>query len=116
LMARCRAEGAESFRVLLTAATLPQAFEPELLADVLETDPVALVERLEQLCDRRILRIDGLRFRFRYAIVRDVLRAAVSPARDRLLRERTEMVKQRRTIMRAAGHDFPLVPTTSTRS
>jgi DNA-binding SARP family transcriptional activator len=116
LMARCRAEGAESFRVLLTAETLPQGFEPELLADVLETDPVALVERLEQLCDRRILRIDGLRFRFRYAIVRDVLRAAVSPARDRLLRQRTEVVKQRRTIMRAAGHDLPLVPTTSARS
>jgi hypothetical protein len=32
------------------------------------------------------------------------------------LRERTEMVKQRRAIMRAAGHDLPLVPTTSTGS
>jgi len=87
-----------------------------VLAALLETDPVALVERLEQLCDRRILRVDGLRFRFRYAIQRDVLRAAVSPARDRLLGERAQIVNQRREIVRAAGRDLPLVPVTPTRS
>jgi hypothetical protein len=102
--------------VLITAATLPEPFEPEVLAAVLETDPVALIERLEELCDRRILRVDGLRFRFRYAIQRDVLRATVSPARDRLLRERAQIVKRRSEIIRAAGHDLPLVPTTPTRS
>jgi hypothetical protein len=116
LLARCRAEGAVAFRVLMTAATLPEPFEPEVLADLLETDPVALIERLEALCDRRILRVDGFRFRFRYAIQRDVLRAAVSPARDRLLRERAQVVKQRRKIVRAAGHDVRLVPTTRARS
>ena len=116
LIARCRAEGAVAFRVLMTAATLPEPFEPEVLAALLETDPVVLVERLEQLCDRRILRVDGLRFRFRYAIQRDALRAAVSPARDRLLRERAQTVKRRREIVRAAGHDLPLVPATQARS
>jgi hypothetical protein len=116
LIARCRAEGAVAFRVLMTASTLPEPFEPELLAALLETDPVVLVERLERLCDRRILRVDGLRFRFRYAIQRDALRAAVSPARDRLLRERAQTIKQRRGIVRAAGHDLRLVPTTPTRS
>lgn len=116
LIARCRAEGAVAFRVLMTASTLPEPFEPEVLAALLETDPVVLVERLEQLCDRRILRVDGLRFRFRYAIQRDALRAAVSPARDRLLRERAHIVEQRREIVRAAGHDLPLVPATATRS
>ena len=116
LIARCRAEGAVAFRVLMTASTLAEPFEPEVLAALLETDPVLLVERLEQLCDRRILRVEGLRFRFRYAIQRDALRAAVSPARDRLLRERAQIVKQRREIVRAAGHDLPLVPTTATRS
>jgi hypothetical protein len=40
----------------------------------------------------------------------------VSPARDRLLRERARIVKQRREIVRAAGHDLPLVPTSPTRS
>jgi DNA-binding SARP family transcriptional activator len=116
LIARCRSQGAVAFRVLMTAATLSEPFEPEVLAALLGTDPVALVERLEQLCDRRILRVDGLRFRFRYAIPRDALRAAVSPARDRLLRERAQIVKQRSEIVRAAGHDLPLVPATATRS
>jgi DNA-binding SARP family transcriptional activator len=116
LIARCRSEGTVAFRVLMTAATLPEPFEPEVLADLLKTDAVALIERLEELCDRRILRVDGLRFRFRYAIQRDVLRAAVSPARDRLLRERAQIAKQRREIVRAAGHDLPLVPSTTTRS
>jgi hypothetical protein len=116
LIARCRAAGAVHFRVLMTAATLPQPFEPEVLAVLLETDPIALVERLEQLCDRRILRVDGLRFRFRYAIQRDALRTAVSPARARLLRERARILKQRGEIARAAGHDLPLLPTIPTRS
>ncbi|MBV9917734.1 MAG: AAA family ATPase [Solirubrobacterales bacterium] len=106
-IARCRAEGAVAFRILLTAATLPEPFELEVLAAMLETDPIALVERLERLCDRRILRVDGLRFRFRYAIVRDVLAAEVSPARNRLLRDRAEIFTKRQEIVRAAGHDVP---------
>jgi DNA-binding SARP family transcriptional activator len=107
LIARCRAEGADAHRLLLLAATLPQPFDPELLAALLEDDPVELTERLEQLCDRRILRIDGFRFRFRYAIVRDVLAANVSPARQRLLRERAEMVRNRQELFRAADGDLP---------
>jgi DNA-binding SARP family transcriptional activator len=115
LVARCRAEGAVACRVLQTAATLPEPFEPELLAALLETDPVVLVECLEQLCDRRILRVDGLRFRFRYAIERDVLRAAMSPARGRLLRERAEMFKEGRELVRVGHRDLPLPPATPAR-
>ena len=44
----------------------------------------------ERLCERRILRIEGLRFRFRYDLVRQVLRETVSPARRRLLRQRLD--------------------------
>jgi DNA-binding SARP family transcriptional activator len=119
LVARCRAEGAVAFRLVITAATLPQPFEPEVLAALLDADPIELIERLEQLCDRRILRVDGLRFRFRYAIMRDVLAATVSPARHRLLRERAEIVRNRHDIFRAAGHDVPFegnVPSGSARS
>jgi DNA-binding SARP family transcriptional activator len=115
-IARCRAEGAVALRILLTAAALPEPIEPEVLAALLETDPIALIERLEQLCDRRILRVDGLRFRFRYAIVRDVLAAELSPARDRLLRDRAEIFKKRREIVRAAGRDTPVMSSTSTGS
>lgn len=116
LLARSRAEGAVAFRILLTAATLSQPFEPEVLAGLLEVDLVTLVEQLEQLCDHRVLRVDGLRFRFRYAIVRDVLAAAVSPARDRVLRERADIFNRRREIAHSARHHAPPVTASATRN
>ena len=67
---------------------LDQPFEPEPLADLLGIDAAELIEELERLCEQRILRIDGLRFRFRYDLVREVLLESVSPARRRLLRQR----------------------------
>ena len=86
LLARCRSEGAASYRVLLAASTLAQPFAPEPLAALLRADPAELTEELERLCERRILRVDGPRFRFRYGLVREVLLASLSPARRRLLR------------------------------
>jgi hypothetical protein len=88
LLAQCRAEGAWAYRILLAASVLEQPFEPEPLAILLRVDATELVEELERLCERRILRVDGPRFRFRYQLVRDVLLASLSPARQRLLRER----------------------------
>ena len=88
LVAQCRAEGAWGCRVLTAASVLDQPFDPEPLAALLETDAAELTEELERLCERRILRIDGLRFRFRYDLVRRALFASVSPARRRLLRAR----------------------------
>ena len=90
LLAQCRAEGAWAYRMLMTAAVLEQPFEPEPLAALLDVDAAELVEELERLCERRILRVDGLRFRFRYRLVREVLLASLSPARRRLLRERLD--------------------------
>src|SRR5216684_7945646 len=86
LLARCRSEGAASYRVLLAASTRAQPFAPEPLAALLRADPAELTEELERLCERRILRVDGPRFRFRYGLVREVLLASLSPARRRLLR------------------------------
>jgi DNA-binding SARP family transcriptional activator len=88
LLAQCRAEGAWGFRVLVAASVLEQPFEPEPLADVLGADVAELAEELERLCEQRILRIDGLRFRFRYDLIRRALLASISPARRRLLYER----------------------------
>jgi len=87
LLARCQAEGAASYRVLLAASALAQPFDPEPLAALLHADPAELTEELERLCERRILRVDGPRFRFRYDLVREVLLASLSPARRRLLRQ-----------------------------
>jgi len=88
LLAQCRAEGPRAFRVLTSAALMKQPFAPEPLAAILDADPTSLTEELERLCVRRILRVDGLRFRFRYELVRRTLRESVSPARRRLLEQR----------------------------
>jgi DNA-binding SARP family transcriptional activator len=104
MIARCRSEGAVAYRVLLTAATLEEPFEPEVLAAVLGSDPVELSELLEQLCDRRILRTDGFGFRYRYAIVRDVLAASISPARRRLLRGRADSGHATKPVHLGAVH------------
>ena len=52
---------------------------------MLAVDVSELTEELERLCELRILRVDGLRFRFRYDLVRQVLLGSMSPARQRLL-------------------------------
>ena len=88
LLAQCRAEGDWAYRVLIAASVLEQPFEPETLADLLGVEAAELVEELERLCERRILRIDGLRFRFRYDLVREVLLGSISPARQRLMQQR----------------------------
>ena len=90
LLAQCSAEGPRAFRVLTSAALMEQPFAPEPLADILDADPTSLTEELERLCGRRILRVDGLGFRFRYELVRQALRESVSPARRRLLEQRID--------------------------
>jgi DNA-binding SARP family transcriptional activator len=90
LLGQCRAEGPWAYRILLAASVLEQPFDPEPLAAFLRADEADLVEELEGLCERRILRVDGLRFRFRYELVREVLLASLSPARLRLMRERLD--------------------------
>jgi len=94
LLARCRAEGPHAYRILLTASVLEQPFEPEPLADVIGVDAAELVEELERLCERRILRVDGPNFGFRYALIRDVLLASLSPARVRILRARLDRTSE----------------------
>ena len=88
LLAQCRAEGPLGYRVLGTASVLDQPFEAEPLAGLLGLDAAELIEELERLCEHRILRVDGLGFRFRYDLVREVLQRSVSPARRRLLQQR----------------------------
>ena len=58
---------------------------PEELGRLLRSDTTELMEELERLCERRLLRVDGFRFRFRYDLVREVLLTSLSPARRRLL-------------------------------
>jgi len=66
---------------------------------MLEVDAGALTEELERLCERRMLRVDGLGFRFHYELVRQVLLESISPARRQLLHERLDD----NTVMVLAG-------------
>lgn len=88
LLAQLRTEGHRAYRILLAASLLAPPFEPEPLAAMLEQEVAELTEQLERLCERRILRVDGHGFRFRYGLVRAVLHHSLSPARRRVLRER----------------------------
>lgn len=90
VLARCRSEGAAAYRVLRAASALTQPFGPEPLAAVLGADVAEVAEELERLCERRLLRVHGTGFRFRYSPVREVLRASLSPTRQRLLRQRLD--------------------------
>ena len=87
MLARCRAEGAHAYRLLLHASALVQPFRAEALAPMLLADPARTNEDLERLCDRGLLLVDGSRFRFRFDIYRDVLLNSLSPIRRRRLRQ-----------------------------
>jgi len=88
LLTQLRAEGPDVYRTIVAASLLSQPFRPEPLAGLLMLDVGELTERLEELCERRILRVDGCGFRFRYDFVRAVLYYSLSPARRSVLRER----------------------------
>jgi DNA-binding SARP family transcriptional activator len=90
LVSQCRAEGPFGFRVLVAASMMPQPFEPEPVASLVEVDPMALTEELERLCTRRLLRVERSGFRFRYDLVRQAVLDSVSPARRRLIEERMQ--------------------------
>ena len=90
LLAQCRSAGPQPYRMLLAASVLEQPFDPESLATLIRVDAVELVDELDRLCEHCILRVDGLRYRFRYELVREVLLARLSPTRRRLLRERLD--------------------------
>jgi DNA-binding SARP family transcriptional activator len=73
MLARCRAEGAHAYRLLLHASALEQPFRAEALAPMLLAEPARTAEDLERLCDRGLLLVDGNGFRFRFDIYRNVL-------------------------------------------
>lgn len=87
LLSQLRADGRDAYRILRTASLLAQPFEPETLAGLVGAEVSELVEELERLCELRILRVDGFRFRFRYDLVREVLLGSISPARQRLVHQ-----------------------------
>jgi DNA-binding SARP family transcriptional activator len=109
LLARCRAEGVLAYRLLVWASVLGEAFAPEDLSEVIRVDSLEVAEELDRLCDRRLLRVAGSGFRFRYGIVRDVLLQTVSPARRRVLHERLATTRRDRQSDPNEPRAMPLV-------
>ena len=88
ILGRCRDLGPATYRVLVTAAALPQPFGAEVLALVLGSDIEELIVELEQLCLSNMLIPADDRFAFRYSLTRETLRKRLSPTRRRLLVQR----------------------------
>ena len=71
-------------------AVLEQPFDPQPLAELLGATRPSSSRSSSALCERRILRVDGLRFRFRNDLVRQVLLESISPARQRAPAQRLD--------------------------
>ena len=108
LLARCRAEGAVACRLLIWASVLGESFDPEEVSALSSVDPLMVVEEFDRLCGRNILCVDGIRFRFRYTIFRNVLLHSVSPARRRIMCERATSRQHGRESGRTQLHAVPL--------
>src|SRR4051812_12348009 len=109
VLARCRAEGVLAYRLLVWASVLGEAFAPEDLSELIRVDSLEVAEELDRLCDRRLLRVAGSGFRFRYGIVRDVLLQSLSPARRRVLHERLATTRRDRRSDPNEPRAMPLV-------
>ena len=93
VLAQCWQEGPRGYRVLVAASLLDPPFEPHQLDTMLGVDIRGVAESLETLCQRGILRPDGVGFRFKYDLVREVLLNSLSPASVRVLQQRLEPVR-----------------------
>ena len=108
LLAQCRAEGAVACRLLIWASVLGQAFDPDEVSTLSGVDLLQVTEEFDRLCARNILRVDGIRFRFRYSIFRDVLLHSVSPARRRVMCHRVTSARREREFGQTESEAVPL--------
>ena len=108
LLAQCRAEGTIACRLLIWASVLGEAFDPDEVSALSCLDPLRVTEEFDRLCGRNILCVDGVGFRFRYSIVRDVLLNSVSPARRRVMCERVTSARRQRASWQTEARAVPL--------
>lgn len=96
VLVRSRGAGPDAHRLLAVASILGRSFDPDVLARMLDTGVDEVLERLEALCQRRLLVACGERFDFRHDLIREVLAASLSPARRKQLHARAlEALEQR---------------------
>lgn len=88
ILARSRAAGAAAHRLLVAASVLGRTFDPEVLAEVVDADPAEVLDLLEAMCERRLLRADRAGFDFRHDLIRETLSGSLSESRRRRLHAR----------------------------
>ena len=108
LLVQCRAEGAVACRLLIWGSVLGEAFDPDEVSTVSGVDLLRVAEEFDRLCGRNILCVDGIRFRFRYGVFRDVLLHSVSPARRRVMCERVTSARRERESGQTEPNAVPL--------
>lgn len=89
------------------AATIGRAFEPSLLAAATASSEDDLIEGLDELWQRQIIREQGTGYDFTHDKLREVLHASISPARRRRLHRDVATALE-------ANHEGDLAPISAT--
>jgi len=102
---RCAQLDRHQRRLLAVASALPQPFDPKVLAGLLGTDVLDLLEALDDLVANRMLHPAGERFAFVYGRVGEALRESLSPARRQAITARAAAppISRARIDLRAPG-------------
>lgn len=88
VLARVRAQGESSRRLLEAASLLGGDFEPGWLEGLVEGGPGIVVEGLERAEAARLLDAHGTRYRFSHDLLRQCVAESLSPARRQWLHQR----------------------------
>lgn len=110
VLAALRRDGDAVWAVVVACALAGERFGPEEIARLAGRDVLDVADVQDRLCELHVLDAVEDSYRFRYPMVRDIVRDSVSPARRRLLERHVraplqETERRRRTQPPAAGHD-----------
>jgi DNA-binding SARP family transcriptional activator len=106
----CRDASGAELHTLTAAAGLAQPFDPELLASVLNADPVATAGELCQLCQHGLLVEDGTGFAFRDPPVRQILWENTSTTYRRTIAKRISQAEELQHAKGRGSRTTGLVP------
>jgi DNA-binding SARP family transcriptional activator len=103
VVSRLRGTAERTWAVLVACAMASGDFGPEEVARLAGLNPLEVAEAQERLCRERVLAAVGEAYRFRYPLVRQIVRDTVSAGRRRLLEHRIRSIgKDRRRDTRPA--------------
>jgi DNA-binding SARP family transcriptional activator len=99
VLSRLGGTGGHTWRVLVACAMTSGDAGPEQVGRLARLDPLEVAEIQERLCRERVLAVAGEAYRFRYPLLRDIVRDAVSPGRRGLLQARARSSAVRLSVL-----------------